>query len=96
MAYEEEKGKLFEEFAKPDENGYSNFIDVNNFEGKYEILNVTNGSSWSSRKSYLYKKYYLIKEYEKGTIDTKRTDKKNSGIGMGKLLKIKLNGYNND
>jgi len=93
MAYEEEKGKLFEEFAKPDGNGYSNFIDVNNFEGKYELLNVTNGSSWSSRRSYLYKKYYLIKKYEKVIIDTKQTDKKNSGIDMGKLLKIKLNGF---
>jgi hypothetical protein len=96
MAYEEEKGKLFENFADPDENGYSDFIDVNNFEGKYEPLNVTNGSSWSSRRSYLYKKYFLIKEYEKGIVDTRKTDKKNSGIGMGKLLKIKLNGYKND
>jgi len=96
MTYEEKKGKLFEEFAKPDEKGYSDFIDVNNFKGKYEILNVTNGSSWSSRRSYLNKKYYLKKEYEKGIIDTRQTDKKNSGIGMGKLLKIKLNGYKND
>ena len=93
MSYEKTKGILFEEYAKPNKQGISDFIDVNSFEGKYEILNVTNGSSWSSKKSYLYNKYHLIKKYEKGKIDTKIENRRNAGIGKGKLLAIKLNGY---
>ena len=57
-------------------------------------MKVTNGSSFSREGSYLDKKYYLEKQYEKGIINT-HTDSQSSGIGKGKLKCIKLDGYKN-
>lgn len=85
------QGKLFEEHANPDEGGFSEHIDVVN--NSHQSLNVTNGSNYTRKTSYLYKKYYLIKTYQNGLIDTKRDVEPNSGVGLGKLLTIKLNGF---
>ena len=68
--------------------------DVSNNNNK--ILNVNNGSNYSRQTSYLYEKYYMIKTYEKGVLDTKIDNQKNAGIGLGKLLTIKLNGFKNN
>lgn len=94
MATQKKEGKIFEEYAKPNENGISDYIDVSSNNNK--ILNVNNGSNYSRQTSYLYEKYYLLKTYEKGVLDTKVNNQKNAGIGLGKLLTIKLNGFRND
>ena len=94
MATQQKEGKLFEEYAQPDEKGVSDHIDVSNNNNK--ILNVNNGSNYSRQTSYLYEKYYMIKTYEKGVLDTKIDNQKNAGIGLGKLLTIKLNGFKNN
>lgn len=94
MATQQKEGKLFEEYAKADEKGVSDHIDVSNNNNK--ILNVNNGSNYSRQTSYLYEKYYLVKTYEKGVLDTKVANQKNAGIGLGKLLTIKLNGFKNN
>lgn len=94
MATQQKEGKLFEEYAKPDKKGVSDHIDVSNNNNK--ILNVNNGSNYSRQTSYLYEKYYMIKTYEKGVLDTKIDNQKNAGIGLGKLLTIKLNGFKNN
>ena len=90
MATDNKIGKLFEEVAQPDNKGFSQEIDV--IYNNLIELNITNGSSYSRNASYLYNKYYLIKTYKNGIINSKNTNVKNSGIGLGKLLKIKLNG----
>jgi len=92
MATDIKKGKEFISLANPNSNGNSLPINVNNIVGKNKNLNVSNGSSYSRRTSYLYENYYLIKEYENGTVDTKQNNQKNAGIGLGKLKTIKLNG----
>jgi len=94
MAKKDLIGEKFEQDANPNNKGISKDIDVINNTDK--DLNVNNGSNYSRQNSYLYKKYYLIKTYEKGTIDTKVDNYKNTGIGKGKLLTIKLNGFKND
>jgi len=93
-------GQMFEELARPNERGFSEPIDVKNIYGQYEQLNVTNGSSYSrgyseakNQVSYLYNKYYLIKQYERGYLNTETDNRPNAGVGMGSLLTIKLNGF---
>ena len=88
---EEKSGKEFEKIAKPDSTGTSKLISL---ESVPDNLKVTNGSSFSREGSYLDKKYYLEKQYEKGIINT-HTDSQSSGIGKGKLKCIKLDGYKN-
>ena len=88
---EEKNGKEFEKIAKPDSTGKSKLISL---ESVPDSLKVTNGSSFSRAGSYLDKKYYLEKHYEKGIINT-HTDSQTSGIGKGKLKYMKLDGYKN-
>ena len=88
---EEKSGKEFEKIAKPDSTGTSKLISLKSVP---DNLKVTNGSSFSRKGSYLDKKYYLEKQYEKGIINT-HTDSQTSGIGKGKLKCIKLDGYKN-
>ena len=96
MGTDQKKAKLFIELAKPNEKGISKPIDVTTLSGKYEELNVTNGSSYSRKTSQLQEEYYLIKTYERGTIDTKVNTADNAGVGLGKLKTIQLNGFKND
>lgn len=90
MVTQKKEGKIFEEYANPNANGFSDAIDVSANDNK--VLNVNNGSNYSRQTSYLYQKYYLIKTYEKGQINTRVDNQKNAGIGLGKLLTIKLDG----
>lgn len=92
MGTDIKKSNEFINLANPNENGISVPIDVTNLQGQYQSLNVSNGSSYSRKKSYLQEKYYLIKVYEKGTIDTKTNTTDNAGVGLGKLKTIQLNG----
>jgi len=93
MGTDQKKAKLFVELAKSDKDSISKPIDVTTLTGKYEELNVTNGSSYSRKKSQLQEDYYLIKTYEKGTINTKNNTTDNARVGLGKLKTIQLNGF---
>ncbi len=92
MATDKKKSIEFIRLANPNGNGISQPVDVINLQGQYQSLNVSNGSSYSRKKSHLQEKYYLIKVYEKGTIDTKIATGDNAGVGLGKLKTIQLNG----
>lgn len=92
MATHIQIGKDFILLASPNNVGISRAIDVINQTGDNLKFNVTNGSNYSRATSYLYENYYLIKEYENGTIDTKRDTQRNAGVGLGKLKTIRLNG----
>ena len=89
---EEKNGKEFEKIANPDSTGKSKAISL---ESVSDNLKVTNGSNFSRKNSYLDKKYYLEKQYEKGTVNT-HTEDQTAGIGKGKLKSIKLDGYKNE
>lgn len=88
---EKKRGIEFENIASPDAAGISGEIYIKDLPLH---LNVTNGSNFSRANSYLDKKYYLIKKYEKDKIDT-RTQNQREGIGKGKLISIKLDGLKN-
>jgi len=90
MGTDQKKARLFVELAKPNDEGISKPIDVTTLSGKYEELNVTNGSSYSRKSSQLQQDYYLIKIYEKGIVDKKNDTDDNVGVGLGKL---KTNSY---
>lgn len=92
MGTDKKKAENFIALANPDENGVSKPVDVINIKGKNKDLNVSNGSSYSRKKSQLQEEFYLIKVYENGTIDTKVDTKDNAGVGLGKLKTIQLNG----
>ena len=53
------KTELFLELAKPDENGFSRWVSVTEFQGKYAELALGNGGSWCRKSSTLAKKYLL-------------------------------------
>lgn len=58
------KTELFIELASPDKDGKSRWVSVNEFTGKYAVLQLGNGGSWCRASSSLAKKY--IVEFEKG------------------------------
>jgi len=96
MGTDKKKAKKFVELAKPNEQGISDPIDVTNLSGEYEDLNVTNGSSYSRKKSQLQAEFYLKKVYEFGEINTKTNTDDNAGVGLGKLKTIQLIGYKSE
>ncbi len=57
------KIELFLELAKPDKNGISKWVTVDQFIGKYKELQLGNGGSWCRASSSLAKKYIL--EFDK-------------------------------
>lgn len=74
---------LFLELAKPDKNGVSRWVDVEEFVGKYAPLSSNNGYAWARDGS------------NGGTTETKLNityiiDKKYQGV---KMIKIRLNGF---
>lgn len=75
------KTELFIKLAKPDKNGISRWIDINEFVGEFSSLTFGNGASWARKESTLAKKYII--EFDK-TIT--------SGNGIDR---IRLNGFNN-
>lgn len=75
------KMALFLQLAKPNEQGISRWVNVNEFTGEYEELKFGNGASWARKESTLAKKYKI--EFDK-TIT--------AGNGIDR---IRLNGFNN-
>lgn len=53
------KTELFLELAKPDKNGFSRWVNISEFIGKYKDLQLGNGRSWCRNSSALAKKYNL-------------------------------------
>ena len=53
------KTELFEKLAKPDSNGISRWVRVDEFVGEYKSLQLGNGGSWCRASSALAKKYIL-------------------------------------
>lgn len=47
MARNKTKIELFEELAEIDENGFSRWVSVDEFVGKYQSLQLLNGAGWS-------------------------------------------------
>ena len=76
------KTELFIKLAKPDNNGVSRWVNVDEFVGEFSSLTFGNGASWARKESTLAKKYII--EFDK-TIS--------SGNGIDR---IRLNGFNND
>lgn len=75
------KTDLFLELAKPNEQGISRWVSVDEFVGDYATLKFGNGASWARKESTLAKKF--IVEFDK-TIT--------SGNGIDR---VRLNGFNN-
>lgn len=57
------KTELFLELAKPDKNGFSRWVNITEFTGKYKDLQLGNGGSWCRKSSTLAKRYNL--EFDK-------------------------------
>ena len=74
------RAELFLELAKPDKNGVSRWVSVDEFVGTYKELQLGNGGSWCRANSTLAKKY--IVEFDK-------TQTSGSSIDS-----IRLNGFN--
>lgn len=72
------KVNLFLELAKPDKNGFSREVSVEEFTGKYAELKMGNGGDWCRNDGSLGKKYNIRKRY--------------SGKG-NKIISIELHGY---
>lgn len=57
------KTELFLDLAKPDENGISRWVSVDEFVGEYKELKLGNGGSWCRKSSTLAKQYKV--EFDK-------------------------------
>lgn len=66
------KIELFEELAQIDENGYSRWVYVTEFVGKYQCLQLLNGAGWSRDDGSFGKKYKI--ERNKNITPGNKTD----------------------
>jgi len=82
MAKRKSKTELFLELARPDENGVSRWVDVSEFTGEYERLQIRNGGH-CCRKGSLLARNYIVE------LDKSRTQ--GSSIDA-----IRLNGHRDD
>lgn len=57
------KIQLFEELANIDENGFSRWVYTTEFVGKYQSLQLLNGSGWARNDGAFGKKYIIEKDY---------------------------------
>ncbi|MDN5353638.1 MAG: hypothetical protein PWQ09_394 [Candidatus Cloacimonadota bacterium] len=74
------KKDLFLDLAKPDQNGFSRWVKVTEFQNKYFDLKLGNGGSWCRKSSPLAKEYLL--EFDKSITKGNSIDA------------IRLNGFN--
>ena len=56
------KIELFLKLAKPDEKGYSRWVNTTEFIGDYADLKLGNGGSWCRKESILAKNYIIKKD----------------------------------
>ena len=66
------KIELFEELAKPDKDGISRWVNVNEFVGKYQGLQLLNGAGWSRNDGPFGRKYII--ERDKSLTPGNKTD----------------------
>ena len=76
------KTQLFIELARPDANGHSRWVSVDEFVGKYSGLVLGNGFAWGRKNSMLCRKY--IVETDKNVTSGNSVDR------------IRLNGLNQE
>lgn len=81
------KSNKFVEIASPNKQGFSNNINIEDLPLE---LKGNNGKAWS-RETDLGSRFYMIKTYKRGKIDT-REEKQKSGGRYGKLISIQLVG----
>lgn len=74
------KNKLFLDLAKPDEKGFSRWVDVSEFIGEYSRLVFGNGADWARSDGTLAKAYII--EFDKTISAGNRIDR------------VRLNGIN--
>lgn len=74
------KKELFLKLAKPNKNGVSRWVNVNEFNGEYKELQLGNGGSWCRKSSSLAKEYNV--EFDKSITNGNSIDR------------IRLNEYN--
>lgn len=72
MPRQKTKVELFEELAGVDENGCSRWVRVDEFVGKYQGLQLLNGSGWSRNDGPFGKKYLV--ERDKSLTPGNKTD----------------------
>lgn len=76
------KIELFEELAQIDENGFSRWVSVDEFVGKYQGLQLLNGAGWSRDDGPFGRKYLI--ERDKSKTSGNRTDAiRTVGFNMG-------------
>lgn len=93
------KQKLFLELAKPDENGVSRWVNIDEFVGKFSDLQLVNGGSWCRKSSSLAKKF--IVEFDKtqtkgNTIDRIRLNGKNENISFNQHIRSDIKNFYKD
>ena len=59
MTRKKTKIELFEELANIDENGFSRWVNVDEFVDKYQGLQLLNGAGWSRDDGSFGKKYKM-------------------------------------
>lgn len=74
------KNEMFIRLAKPDENGVSRWVSVDEFVGEYNQLSFGNGADWARRDGQLAKKFII--EFDKTKTSGNRVDA------------VRVNGYN--
>ncbi|WP_277218156.1 hypothetical protein [Peptoniphilus vaginalis] len=72
MSKKRTKIELFEELANIDENGFSRWVNVNEFVDKYQGLQLLNGAGWSRDDGPFGKKYKI--ERDKSLTPGNKTD----------------------
>lgn len=72
MRTKKTKIELFEELARPDENGVSRWVSVDEFTGKYQELQLLNGAGWSRDDGPFGRKYLV--ERDKSRTPGNKTD----------------------
>ena len=68
------KKDLFLELAKPDEQGFSRDVKIDEFINEYEILKMGNGGDWCRDDGTLAKIYNIVRTQEKGKIISVRLE----------------------
>lgn len=82
MAKRITKNSLFIELAKPDNKGFSRWVSVSEFVGKYESLKFGNGADWARSDGNLARTYVLERD--------------NSQTVGNRVDRIRLNGFRKD
>ena len=63
MGTDKRKGELFLKLANPDNNGETDWIDVQKLPKNYQELYSNNGYSWCRNKSQLNEDFIVEKQY---------------------------------